>query len=348
LLLIYIKNQSYKIKDGEKNMPKITDVAKKAGVSVTTVSRVLNNRGYIGDATRDKVYKAMKEINYQPNELARSLYRRKSNTIGLIVPKVSHPFFSELTYYLELYAYKKQYKLLLCNSNRDVIKEKEYIELLKQNQVEGIIMGSQTLEAENYLNLNLPIVSFDRALSKNIPLVTSDNFLGGKLASELLIKKKCENLAYIYGGIGGPHHTVLLANDRYQGFLEGIKTRKIQISLLTKELNTSNTGSMVEEVIGFLKMNPTVDGIFASSDIIASIIIQACYFLKKAIPNDMKIIGYDDVELSTILTPPLTTISQPLEKMSELTIDLLIRQIKGEKVSIDNSLPVSLVERGTT
>ncbi|MCT2536710.1 LacI family DNA-binding transcriptional regulator [Aquibacillus koreensis] len=329
-------------------MPKITDVAHKAGVSVTTVSRVLNNRGYISEATRDKVYKAMKDINYQPNELARSLYRRKSNTIGLIVPNVSHPFFSELTYYLEHFAHKKHYKLLLCNSNRDVNKEKEYIELLKQNQVEGVIMGSQVLEVENYLNLNLPIVSFDRALSKNIPVVTSDNYLGGKLASDLLIKKKCEDIAYIYGGIGGPHHTALLANDRYQGFLEGIKTRKDQISLITKELNTSEIESMVEEVSEFLKINPTIDGIFASSDIIASTIIQACYRLKKAIPDDLKIIGYDGVELSTVITPPLTTISQPLEKLSELTIDLLIRQIKGEKVPFNNLLPVSLVERGTT
>ncbi|MRH43609.1 LacI family DNA-binding transcriptional regulator [Aquibacillus halophilus] len=329
-------------------MPKITDVAQKAGVSVTTVSRVLNNRGYISDATRDKVYKAMKEINYQPNELARSLFRRKSNTIGLIVPKVAHPFFSELTYYLEHYAYKKQYKILLCNSNRDVSKEKEYIELLKQNQVEGIIMCSQVLEVENYLNLNLPIVSFDRALSKNIPVVTSDNFLGGKLASDLLIKKECKNLAYIYGGIGGPHHTALLATDRYQGFLEGMKTRKDELSIQTKEVNTSKIANMAEEVAEFLEKNPTIDGVFASSDIIASTIIQACHLLKKAIPNDIKIIGYDDVELSTILTPPLTTINQPLEKMSELTIELLIRQIKGEKVSFDNSLPVSLVERGTT
>ncbi|WP_226035494.1 LacI family DNA-binding transcriptional regulator [Aquibacillus saliphilus] len=329
-------------------MTKITDVAQKAGVSVTTVSRVLNNRGYISDATRDKVYKVMKEINYQPNELARSLFRRKSNTIGLIVPNVAHPFFSELTYYLEHYAYKEQYKLLLCNSNRDVSKEKEYIELLKQNQVEGIIMGSQVLEVENYLNLNLPIVAFDRALSKNIPVVTSDNFLGGKLASNLLIKKKCKDLAYVYGGIGGPHHTALLATDRYQGFLEGMKTRKDQLSLQTKEMNSSKTANMVEELAGFLEMNPTIDGVFASSDIIASAIIQACHLLKKAIPNDIKIIGYDNVELSTIVTPPLTTINQPLEKMSELTIDLLIRQIKGEKVSFDNSFPVSIVERGTT
>lgn len=129
-------------------MVKITDVAEKAGVSVTTFSRVLNDRGYISQATRDKVYQAMKELNYQPNELARSLFRRKSNMIGLIVPNVSHPFFSELAYYLEEYAYQKGYKLLLCNSNGDVFKERKYIEMLKKNQVDGIIMGSHVLDVD--------------------------------------------------------------------------------------------------------------------------------------------------------------------------------------------------------
>ena len=111
-------------------MPTIKDVAEKAGVTVTTVSRVLNNRGYISEATRKKVYKVMEELNYQPNELARSLYRGKSNLIGLIIPTVSHPFFGELSAYIEGYAHSKGYKILLCNSQLEREKEKEYIENL--------------------------------------------------------------------------------------------------------------------------------------------------------------------------------------------------------------------------
>ena len=105
-------------------MPKIKDVAKRAGVSVTTVSRVLNNRGYIGEATRKKVYKAMEELDYQPNEVARSLFRKKSNIIGLIVPTVAHPFFGEMTSYIETYAYSRGYKVLVCNSQLDSSKNR--------------------------------------------------------------------------------------------------------------------------------------------------------------------------------------------------------------------------------
>ena len=119
-------------------MPTIKDVAERAGVSVTTVSRVLNNRGYISQATRTKVYQAMEELDYQPNEVARSLFRKRSKIIGLIVPTVAHPFFGELTSYLETYAYSRGYKVLICNSQLDASKEQEYIGMLRRNQVDGI------------------------------------------------------------------------------------------------------------------------------------------------------------------------------------------------------------------
>lgn len=115
-------------------MANLKDVAKQAGLSVNTVSRVLNNRGYISDKTKEKVYRVMKEMNYQPNEMARALFRKKSNMIGLIIPAISHPFFAELTGYLEYYADLKGYKLLLCNSNRNVSKEVDYIEMLKKTR----------------------------------------------------------------------------------------------------------------------------------------------------------------------------------------------------------------------
>ncbi|WP_391557114.1 LacI family DNA-binding transcriptional regulator [Robertmurraya sp.] len=327
-------------------MVKITDVAEKAGVSVTTVSRVLNDRGYISQATRDKVYQAMKELNYQPNELARSLFRRKSNMIGLIVPNVSHPFFSELAYYLEEYAYQKGYKLLLCNSNGDVFKERKYIEMLKKNQVDGIIMGSHVLDVDDYLNLNLPIISFDRILAEDIPLISSDNFLGGQLASKLLISKECRKLAYIYGGIGGLQHNALLASARYQGFLEELKDTNIEhLSLV---LVSSDTDNNVNEIVGFLQEHSDIDGVFTSSDVIAAEVIQASYQLKKRIPEEIKIVGYDDVGIASLVSPRLTTISQPISRMCELTIELMAKQIDGVEVPLVNRLPVSIVERGTT
>ena len=179
-------------------MATIHDVAKKANVSVTTVSRVLNNRGYISEATKAKVFKTMSELNYQPNEIARSLLRKQSNVIGLIIPNVSHPFFSELTNHVENYAYENGYKLLLCNSQLDPIKEKDYIEMLKRNRVDGIIMGSHTLQVEEYMNLNSPIVTIDRQISPDIPYISSDNYSGGRIAAQLLVDKGCSpNCPYL-------------------------------------------------------------------------------------------------------------------------------------------------------
>src|SRR5512136_1608038 len=125
-------------------MPTIKDVAQLAGVTVTTVSRVLNNKGYISDQTRKKVGDAMKELDYVPNEMARSLLKQRSSIIGLIVPAVSHPFFGELAMHVEYYAYEMGYKILLCNSHLDSAKERDYIDMLKRHKVDGIIMGSHT------------------------------------------------------------------------------------------------------------------------------------------------------------------------------------------------------------
>ncbi|MGG6310634.1 LacI family DNA-binding transcriptional regulator [Paenibacillus macerans] len=329
-------------------MPRIEDVAEKAGVSVTTVSRVLNNRGYISEKTRNKVYQVMKELNYQPNEMARALFRRKSNMIGLIIPSVSHPFFSELAYYLEHYADQKGYKLLLCNSNRDTAKERKYTDMLKKNQVDAIIMGSSVLDVEHYLNLNLPIVSFDRTVAEDIPIVTSDNLQGGKLATRLLIEKGCKHPMYIYRGIGGPHHRALLANARAQGYDEELAAAGMEPIHLQLEINDDDQPGNPSEVVRFLTDRPEIDGVFASSDVIAAEVIQACRQLNKSIPKDIKIIGYDDVRIASLVSPQLTTIRQPIREMGKCTIELVIKQLEGGEVPKINSFPVTLVERETT
>ncbi|WP_019637280.1 LacI family DNA-binding transcriptional regulator [Paenibacillus fonticola] len=329
-------------------MPKIEDVAKKAGVSVTTVSRVLNNRGYISQKTRDKVNQAIKELNYQPNEMARALFRRKSNMIGLIIPDVSHPFFSELTYHLEYYADQQGYKLLLCNSNRNVAKERQYIDMLKKNQVDAIIMGSAVLDVQHYLNLNLPIISFDRTIADDIPIVTSDNFMGGKLAARLLLGNGCQNPAYLCRGIDGPHHQALLASARAKGFEEEFLMAGTKPILFQLEANGEEDSEHENEIVRFLQQYPEVDGIFASSDFVAAEVLQACHRLKRSVPDEIKIIGYDDVKVASLVSPRLSTIRQPIREMSECSIDLIVKQINGEVVPQMNKFPVSLIERETT
>ncbi|WP_427052551.1 LacI family DNA-binding transcriptional regulator [Paenibacillus sp. TC-CSREp1] len=329
-------------------MPKIDDVARQAGVSVTTVSRVLNNRGYISEETREKVYRVMKELDYQPNEMARALFRRKSNMIGLIIPDVSHPFFSEMTYHLEYYADKAGYKLLLCNSNRDVRKESKYMDMLKKNKVDAIITGSSLLEVQHYLNLSLPIVSLDREVADDIPVVSSDNEMGGRLATQLLLEKNCKQPAFLYRGIGGPHHVALLANGRAQGYEEVMRSAGLEPIHLQLDASAKEEQEIQEEIMRFLEEHPAVDGIFASSDVIAAEALQASRQAGKRVPEDMRIIGYDDVKIASLLSPRLSSVSQPIQAMAERIIELVVKQIKGEEFSSTNLFPVQLVERETT
>lgn len=329
-------------------MAKIEDVAEKAGVSVTTVSRVLNDRGYISQKTRDKVNEAMRELRYQPNEMARSLFRRKSNTIGLVIPSVAHPFFGELAYHLEDCADRRGYKVLLCNSSRDVGKERKYIDMLKKNQVDGIVMGSSVLDVEHYLDLNLPIVSFDRTLGSDIPIVASDNRMGGELAARLLADKGCRHPAYVYRGIGGPHHSAMLASDRVLGFEETLREAGLASVRLELDAGAADDRRNEEELARFFALHPETDAVFASSDVIAAEVIQACRRLGKRIPDELRLIGYDDVPAASYLTPRLTTVRQPIREMCERSVELIELQLEGAAVAGVHSFPVSLVERETT
>ncbi|MCS7243054.1 LacI family DNA-binding transcriptional regulator [Candidatus Caldatribacterium sp.] len=322
----------------------IKDVAKKAGVTVTTVSRVLNNRGYISEATREKVYRAMKELNYQPNEIARSLLRRRTHILGIILPTVAHPFFSELAFFIEYYAYEYGYKVMLCNSQLDQKKEKEYVDMLRGNQVDGIIMASHTLEVDEYLNLKLPLVTFDRQLSQDIPFVSSDNYLGGTLATNLLIDKGCRKIAHICGNL----RLNMLANQRNKAFVATAQARKVEYVTIETDLNVFDISQYDKLVLKLFEEHPDVEGVFAGSDVIAASVIKVCHQKGKKIPEEIKVVGYDDVSIASLTTPQLTTIRQPIEEMGKLAVELIHRQINKEKVAVENVLPVTLVERGTT
>lgn len=323
-------------------MPTIKDVAKMAGVSVTTVSRVLNNRGYISDTTKQKVHEAMKELSYQPNEIARSLYRRKSNIIGIIVPSVSHPFFAALTNYVEFYAYLAGYKVLICNSYSNSSKEQDYIEMIHRNQVDGFIIGSYTNNTSEYINSNLPIVTLDRNFSNGVPFITSDNYNGGLLATNLLINKGCKKIAHI----SGPLELDISANMRTQAFLDVVSKKNIDYVMEQSKIATlENYGKLAYKIF---EKHPDIDGIFAGSDLLAFSLIYVANLFNKSIPEDLKIVGYDDIDIASMSLPPLTTIRQDVEKMGELAVKVLIDKIEKKEVSIENVLPVSLVERKTT
>ena len=324
-------------------MATIKDVAREAGLTVTTVSRVLNNRGYISDATRKKVYEVMARLDYQPNEIARSLYRRRSKMIGLIIPTVSHPFFGELAASIELHAYQAGYKIVLCNSHLDRDKEREYVDMLKRHKVDGIIMGSHTLRVDEYEDLNMPIVTIDRQISPSIPSLSSDNYEGGRMAARLLLSKGCRRVAYICGNL----RLDLLANRRHDAFVEEMTRSGVPYSVVQTNIDVFDTTQYAALVNGLFTEHPDTDGVFAS-DLKAARVVQTCARLGKRVPEDVRIVGYDDVKLASLLVPSLSTIRQPIEEMGKRIVELIIKQIDGEKVPHATVLPVTPVERSST
>ena len=325
-------------------MATLKDVAEKAKVTVTTVSRVINNRGYISDETRKKVYQVMKELNYQPNEVARSLSKQRTNTIGIIVPHIDHPYFSKLISNIESTAAKEMFKILLYNSNEETQKEKEYLEMCKSNRVSGIILCSRNVDIKEIMNFDIPVVCIERNLEDGMIGIQCDNYMGGQIATKHLIECGCKNLLHFSGIVNED----MPADARAEGFIQVCNEYNIpyyERKSNIREYTQMEYHAYIEKT---LKELPEVDGIFASSDLIAAQVIQVCNKLNIDIPSRIKLVGFDDVYLSSLTTPTITTIRQPIKEMSEWAISLIQKRLKNEMVPDRIKLPVELIKRQTT
>lgn len=313
---------------------KLTDVAKLAGVSPTTVSRVINKKGYLSEKTIQKVNDAMRELGYKPNNLARSLQGKSAKLIGLIFPNIRHVFYAELIDKLEHELFKKGYKTIICNSEHDSEKEREYIEMLEANQVDGIISGSHNLGIEDYNRVTAPIISFDRNLSPDIPVVSSDNYGGGVLAAQTLVKTGAKDIIMITGNDNSNSPTGL----RHAGFASILPDAPI--------INVSSDFSPVrkEMEIKNILTQQKPDAIFASDDLTAILIINIANELGISVPDQLKVIGYDGTYFIENYYPQLTTVKQPLEEIAFLCVELLLQKIEGKKVATTGYfLPVNLL-----
>ncbi len=325
-------------------MANIKDVAKKAGVSIATVSRVINKRGYLSDKTINIVRQAMKELDYFPNDLARSLHRQHSNILGLIIPSLAHPFFGEVASYIEYYAHKSAYKLLVCNSLEDSKKEKEYITMLKRSQVDGIVVGSHTRRMDDFANINLPLVSLDRRISETTPYVCSDNYLGGELAARHLISRGCRRILHICGSLS----VDMLSNQRTQAFLDVCEATGVEHVLCQLSDRAVVDMRSDGDIPDILRANPDCDGLFATSDVTAAVALRVLAGMGKRVPEDVKIVGFDDSGISYLMNPQITTIQQPMKAIGKYVVECLVRKIAGQTVPLHTTLPVKLIERAST
>ena len=326
-------------------MATIRDIAVRAGVTATTVSRVINNRGYISKETREKVRRAMAEMHYQPNELARALSKRRANTIVAIVPHVAHPFFASLISSLEQAAAERGYKLLLCNSRQQPEKESEFLAMSVSNNAAGIILCSKNVCAQHLQQLEIPIVNLERDEEWGETVtIHCDNYQGGKLAALHLIDRGCTHLLH-FGGITGKH---MPADLRGEGFADVCRDKGISFTVLTADPETYDSmhyHSLIEDA---LRSHPETDGIFASSDLIAAQILQVCSRMGIAVPGQMKVVGFDGTMVAFLTSPTITTIRQPVPEMARLSIEHIDKLLRGERVPNDMTMPVDLIQGEST
>lgn len=325
-------------------MATIVDVAKLAGVTPTTVSRVINNRGYISEKTRNKVNEAMNQLGYQPNEIARSLTKQKSNTIGVIVPHISHPYFAKLISNLENESAKKGYKIILCNSREKEEKEKEYLDVCKSNRVAGIILCSGNVEAKKINTGNIPVVLLEKNFEEGKLGIQCDNYQGGRLATEHLIKCGCKRLLHFSGVIDED----MPADNREKAFVDLCMESNTKYFIRKYDMKIYNEMNYYDYIKDTLNEIKNVDGIFASSDLIAAQVIQVCNELNIKIPQDIKLVGFDDVEISKLTTPTITTIHQPIKEMARLAIELIDGKNNNKEVKEKTILPIELIIRNST
>lgn len=317
------------------------DVAQRAGVGVGTVSRVINHVPGVKESTLIKVNQAIKELNYIPDEYARGLKTKSSRTIALILPSVWYPFFSEFAYYVEKRLGKENYKLLLCNSNDNPTEEAKYIKMLKQNKIDAIIAITYS-DIEQYIYSNIPFVSLDRYFDKKVSYVTSDNYEGGKLAARKLLEHGARSLAYVGSHSKYPNGT-MLRRAGFRDYLENIGIDYKEI-FLQEPVN-----DFTPYILEMLKVHPKIDGIFCHTD---SLLLKLRKILNQygyRVPEDIQLIGFDGMNLSSDLPLGISTIAQPVEQLANGAVDLVLRKIADPSLKNEAKMyPVRYVDGNTT
>jgi LacI family transcriptional regulator len=329
-------------------MLSVKDVAELAGVSVGTVSRVINNNPTVKPDTREKVLAAIETLHYVPNEVARNFKMQKSMIVALLLPDIAHPFFSELTSYIEDALDQQNYKMILCNSKGKPQKELYYYDILSQNKVAGIIVITYNNVDHPVLN-KIPVITIDRHITHEISCVTSDNYNGGRMALNELVKagvKKPAFLGYIPDSF--INASVSEVELRKKGFCDAAMDQGIQFDWIEIDDNDAILNQSIDQVLQSETLK-AIDGLFINGDMLAARFIQRAQAAHIHVPENLKIIGFDGIKSYNWFHPYLSTIKQPIEEMARTAVRLLLQNIDGETIKRETyRLPVSFIQGETT
>lgn len=330
-------------------MATIKDVAKLAGVNISTVSRTLSGKIPVDEKTKEKVLQAVKELGYHPNALAQGLKEGKTKTVGLIIPNIRSAIFPAVARGVEDVARKNGYTVILCNTDEDVNLEIDYINKLKKRFVDGLIFATATTSSEHIFKLKeegFPIVLMVRHLGEKIDAVVINNFDGAYEATNLLIQKGCRNIALINGDISAS-----VFRERFEGYKMALEDNGI---LLNEEMIVQGVFSGFQNgynaAMELLEKNKNIDAVFATTDPTAIGAIRAIKDKNFIVGEDIKVIGFVGLEMSEMVDPPLTTMTQPTYEMGAKAMEKLINLMQGDaniKPEIEKLNTVLTIRRST-
>ncbi len=320
-------------------MPNMKDVAKKANVGIATVSRVINNSGFVSKETRTIVERAIDELGYIPNELARNFQKNKTNIIGVIVPEIHHEFTNNLLKEIERVLRSNGYLMMVGVSAHDEETEKECINKLVSQQVGGLIITAPI--RQDYSKYKFPIVSFDREINKNIPYVHTDNYGGGNYLTNKLIDAGCEKLLFVNFNADDKS----LSNNRMKAFKDVCKNSNVEHNVSMFQKFSSNT-EYLNNIINMQKNN-NYDGLFFGCDIDARRYLNLYFEKHQKFPCDHKIVSFDSLDTNTMYYPKLDSAGHNFKKIASTLISLIFSQMNDTEYEHENMIDF-VVQDGST
>lgn len=324
-------------------MASIKDVAKLANVSPATVSRVLNNTANVKEEKRARVLFAVKETGFKTTEETKQISKKSTKTICVVVPSRENAFFDEIVKAIEQEAFQKGYRILLCNFDENVEKELSALQTLSRVKADGIIITSGSKKIEKAVSKSqLPVVVFDKLVDVQnaIAYIEADHYKGGRLAMSHMIECGCKNIICLRGPIDTP-----TGQRRYQGYRDVCRKYGIKEEYVDCGYTYDEGVNAVKEI---LTKYPRVDGIIASNDMVAMSIYKGLKKEGYRVPEDIQIIGFDNIRMSAQHTPGISTVTQPIKEMGTLAVHIILDYFNELPFQKENVFDVSLVERQTT
>lgn len=333
----------------KRSMASMNEVAKRAGVSIATVSRVLNNSQSVNEETRLKILKAIRELKYQPSRVAKRLRSKSgsSNLLGVLIPDIRNPFYVDVMMGIEDVAYRNNYAIIMCNFGQDEKKEAMYLDILESEAIDGLIAAPATeydQRLKKIVKNGLPVVCVDRGLKESeVDLVWVNNEAGAYAAVDHLIRKGYKRIAHI-GGLPSIPSSVL----REAGYRSALTDHQIVPEPELIRLGDSTYESGVRLASDLLKSKNPPDALFTGNNLITLGALETIHALKLKIPEQIAIIGFDDMSWANSLNPALTAVRQPAFEIGKRAGELLIQRINDpQRPCIQMTMNAELMVRSS-